>query len=85
MKKQRPEFVLFAGEDGKVYAGKVKFYEDWAERHARGEAAKIFDIEFREDNKPEALQEEDISDVIAFGEEEFKDKMGVSWEIYNGY
>ena len=55
MKKQRPEFVLFAGEDGKVYAGKVKFYEDWAERHARGEAAKIFDIEFREDNKPEVL------------------------------
>lgn len=77
---QKEQILLFQGSDGIVRCGKVIFYEDWYEKHKRGETGKIFDVIIEDEDY--LLREEDIKGVIEWGKEEFKNKTGVSWEDY---
>lgn len=78
----RPQVVLFVGFDGKVYNGKVIYFDDWYERHLRGEDSKIFEIVFEKD-VPDQLRDCDIPQVIDYADQDFQKKTGMTWEDFN--
>ena len=57
---ERPQIVLFADKNGKVYSGKVTYFSDWYEKRLRNEESKIFEIEFDKENMPDELRDCDI-------------------------
>lgn len=84
MQMQRPEIVIFRSEiDGKVYAGKVIYYEDWYKKHLANKDAKIFDIKFDKNNMPKELRDYDIPQIIDYAQKDFKEKTGMTWEEFN--
>lgn len=80
---ERPQIVLFADKNGKVYSGKVTYYDNWYEEHLAGKDAKIFDVEFDKDNVPDELRDRDIPRVISCARKDFKEKTGMTWEEFN--
>lgn len=80
---KRPQIVLFADKNGKVYRGKVTYYDDWYKKHLAGEDAKIFDVEFDKENMPDELRDCDIPQVIKYAQKDFKEKTGMTWEEFN--
>lgn len=83
MQMQKPEIVIFADKNGKVYSGKVTYYEDWYKKHLANENTKIFDVEFDKENMPDELRNCDIPQVIEYAQEDFKEKTGMTWEEFN--
>ena len=80
---ERPQIVLFADKNGKVYSGKGTYFSDWYEKRLRNEESKIFEIEFDKENMPDELRDCDIPQVIKYAQKDFKEKTGMTWEAYN--
>lgn len=75
--------IVFFYDKGKVIKGKVTYYEDWYEKWKAGlSGVEMMSIEFNEDEAPTGLTKEDFQGVYDQADEEFKDKMGVSYEEF---
>ena len=75
--------IVFFYDKGKVIKGKVTYYEDWYEKWKAGLSnVEMMSIEFDEDEAPTGLTKEDFQGVYDQADEEFKNKMGVSYEEF---
>lgn len=75
--------IVLLYDKGKVIKGKITFYENWYEDWKAGNGTgEIMAIEFDEGEAPARLTKEDIKSAYDQADEEFKNKMGISYEEF---
>lgn len=79
---KRPEIVMFEACDKRIYAGEVHYNDNWFNEWQEGKEPSLLYIQFKDEDVPPGLYEENIPEIIDYANKEFKSRIGMTWEEF---